>query len=57
MEGHKMSNDEKINKILELVNEKDVGFVKFQFTDILGILKSFAVPTKELEYALPLETQ
>jgi glutamine synthetase len=44
--------DEKIKRILELVKEKDVGFVKFQFTDILGILKSFAVPTKELEYAL-----
>ena len=47
-----MSRDEKIKNILELVKEKDVGFVKFQFTDILGILKSFAVPTKELEYAL-----
>jgi glutamine synthetase len=47
-----MASDEKIKKILELVKEKDVGFVKFQFTDILGILKSFAVPTKELEYAL-----
>jgi glutamine synthetase len=47
-----MSDDERINKILELVKEKDVGFVKFQFTDILGILKSFAVPSKELEYAL-----
>ena len=47
-----MSRDEKIKKILELVKEKDVGFVKFQFTDIQGILKSFAVPTKEMEYAL-----
>lgn len=47
-----MSRDEKIKKIIELVKEKNVGFVKFQFTDILGILKSFAVPTKELEYAL-----
>jgi glutamine synthetase len=47
-----MSNNEKIKRILELVSEKDIGFVKFQFTDILGILKSFAVPVKELEYAL-----
>jgi glutamine synthetase len=47
-----MADDEKIKKIIELVKKKDVGFVKFQFTDIQGILKSFAVPTKELEYAL-----
>ncbi|RMF89552.1 MAG: glutamine synthetase, partial [Methanobacteriota archaeon] len=44
--------DEKIKSILEVVKKKDVGFVKFQFTDILGILKSFAVPVNELEYAL-----
>jgi len=50
--GKQMANDEKIKKILEIVKKKDIGFVKFQFTDILGILKSFAVPVKELEYAL-----
>lgn len=47
-----MVDDEKIKRILEVVKEKDIGFVKFQFTDIQGILKSFAVPAKELEYAL-----
>jgi glutamine synthetase len=43
---------EKITKILQVVEEQDVAFVKFQFTDILGILKSFAIPARELETAL-----
>lgn len=41
--------DEKIKSVLETIKENDVYFVKFQFTDILGILKSFAVPVTELE--------
>ncbi|MEE8167361.1 MAG: glutamine synthetase family protein [Candidatus Hydrothermarchaeales archaeon] len=46
------SHDAKVKKILEAVKEKDIHFVKFQFTDILGILKSFAVPASELEVAM-----
>lgn len=38
--------------ILSLVREKDVRFIYFWFTDILGILKSFAITDHELEKAL-----
>ena len=37
--------------VMELVKEYDVKFVRFWFTDILGQLKSFAVPVEELEVA------
>ncbi len=46
------SRDEKVKMVLETVKKKDISFVKFQFTDILGILKSFAVPAPELEVAM-----
>ena len=39
-------------KILKLVNEKDVKFIEFWFTDILGFLKSFTIPKEELPKAL-----
>jgi glutamine synthetase len=38
--------------ILELVKEKNVSFIQFWFTDVLGILKSFAVTPSELEEGL-----
>jgi len=44
--------DGKVKKILELVKERDIAFVKFQFTDILGILKGFTVPVQELEVGM-----
>lgn len=47
-----MSNDEERERILNIIKERDIKFVKFQFTDVLGILKSFAVPVAELEVAM-----
>jgi len=37
--------------VMELIKQYDVKFVRFWFTDILGQLKSFAVPVEELEIA------
>jgi len=38
--------------VLKLVKEKNISFVQFWFTDVLGILKSFAVTPSELEEGL-----
>ena len=38
--------------ILSLAKEHDVKFIRLWFTDILGILKSFAITVEELEGAL-----
>jgi len=38
--------------VLELVKEKNISFIQFWFTDVLGILKSFAVTPSELEEGL-----
>ena len=35
--------------VLKIVKEKDVSFIQFWFTDVLGMLKSFAVTPSELE--------
>ena len=37
--------------VMELVKQYDVKFVRLWFTDVLGQLKSFAVPVEELEIA------
>jgi glutamine synthetase len=37
--------------VLRTVEERDVRFVRLWFTDVLGFLKSFAIPTEELEVA------
>ncbi|PMP69076.1 MAG: glutamine synthetase [Thermodesulfobacterium geofontis] len=37
--------------VMELIKQYDVKFVRFWFTDVLGQLKSFAVPIEELEVA------
>jgi glutamine synthetase len=37
--------------VMELVRKHNVKFVRFWFCDIHGMLKSFAVPVEELEYA------
>jgi len=39
-------------QVLKIVKEKNVHFVQFWFTDVLGILKSFSVSPSELETAL-----
>ena len=38
-------------KVLEIVKENDVRFIRIWFTDILGQLKSFAITSEELETA------
>jgi len=35
--------------VKRLVKEKDISFIQFWFTDVLGVLKSFAVTPSELE--------
>jgi glutamine synthetase len=37
--------------VLKTVEERDVKFIRFWFTDVLGVLKSFAVTDSELENA------
>ena len=38
--------------VMKMVKERDVSFIQFWFTDVLGILKSFAVTPSELEEGL-----
>ena len=44
---------EKLTKedVLRIVEDKQIKFVRFWFTDVLGFLKSFAVTPAELEGA------
>jgi len=44
--------DAKKEEILRIVKDKNVQFIRLWFTDILGILKSFAISPDELEGAL-----
>lgn len=37
--------------VIETVNERDVKFIRTQFTDTLGIIKSWAIPVEQLEEA------
>ena len=46
------SREESGEYILKLVKEHDVKFIWLWFTDILGMLKSFAITVEELEGAL-----
>jgi glutamine synthetase len=38
--------------VLKFVKEKDVSFIQFWFTDVLGVLKTFAVTPRELEMGM-----
>ncbi|MEE8554059.1 MAG: glutamine synthetase family protein [Desulfobacterales bacterium] len=38
--------------VLKFVKEKDVSFIQFWFTDVLGMLKTFAVTPSELEMGM-----
>jgi glutamine synthetase len=38
-------------KVLKMIDENDIKFIKLWFTDILGFLKSFSVPKEEIEKA------
>jgi glutamine synthetase len=39
-------------EVLKLAAEKNVQFIRLQFTDIVGVLKNVAIPTDQLEKAL-----
>ncbi len=39
-------------EVLKLAEEKNVHFIRLQFTDIVGVLKNVAIPTDQLEKAL-----
>jgi glutamine synthetase len=46
------SREEGKEYVLKMAKERDVKFIRLWFTDILGILKSFAITVEELEGAL-----
>jgi len=46
------SDKESKEYVLKMAKEHDVKFIRLWFTDILGILKSFAITVEELEGAL-----
>jgi glutamine synthetase len=46
------NNEENKEYVLKMAKEHDVKFIRLWFTDILGILKSFAITVEELEGAL-----
>jgi glutamine synthetase len=48
----KRSQEEGKEYVLKMAKEHDVKFIKLWFTDILGMLKSFAITVEELEGAL-----
>ena len=39
------------SKVMKMIEENDIKFVKLWFTDILGFLKSFSLPKEEMEKA------
>lgn len=41
-----------VEDVLKVVKDKNVSFIQFWFTDVLGMLKSFAVTPSELEEGL-----
>ena len=45
-------NCETIDDVRRIVKEKDISFIQFWFTDVLGFLKSFAITSSELEEGL-----
>jgi len=46
------SNEESKERVLKMSKEHKVEFINLWFTDILGMLKSFAITAQELEVAL-----
>ena len=41
--------------IIQLVEEKDVQFIRLQFTDVSGTLKNVAITASQLEKALDIK--
>jgi len=46
------NKEESKEYVLKMAKDHDVKFIRFWFTDILGVLKSFAITVEELEGAL-----
>ena len=47
-----MLNCQTPEEVMEVVKEREISFIQFWFTDVLGVLKSFAVTPSELEEGL-----
>lgn len=45
-------NCQTVEDVRGIVKEKDISFIQFWFTDVLGVLKSFAITPSELEEGL-----
>jgi glutamine synthetase len=45
-------NSQTVDDVKKIVKEKDISFIQFWFTDVLGMLKSFAITPSELEEGL-----
>jgi glutamine synthetase len=41
-----------LEDVKEAVKEKDISFIQFWFTDVQGVLKSFAITPSELDEGL-----
>src|SRR5512147_688974 len=52
MPAKRQASDDAKAYVLKTAKEQGVKFVRLWFTDILGFLKSFALPVEELESAL-----
>jgi glutamine synthetase len=50
------NNDDMKAVVLEKVKEENVKFIKLQFTDMLGIVKSVTIPVEQLEDSLEMGT-
>ncbi len=42
-------NCQSFDDVRKIVKDMDISFVQFWFTDVLGVLKSFAITPSELE--------
>ena len=42
-------NCQTIDDVKKIVKEKNVSFIQFWFTDVLGVLKTFAITPSELD--------
>jgi glutamine synthetase len=48
----KKTQEEARDYVLKTAKERDVKFIRLWFTDILGVLKNFALPVEQLEAAI-----
>jgi glutamine synthetase len=50
--GGVVMNCQTVDDVKRIVKEKDISFIQFWFTDVLGMLKSFAITPSEMEEGL-----